>query len=267
MQKYLNLVEEIRYEYELCMHEAVEYQKKVDSISDMFQLTGKNKLKGDNCPVYVVGKFQQAPIIMFGINPGYSSINNPAEEHEARKSWYHYQQIYSNFFMFFAGNKFESPYYTALGYLLAGLLRKEFSKHDMWKLFDTYLTNIELIPYHSEGISLPSDLSKPQLKYLKARYKSSLEFITQYNPKLLIFNGKIWYVLLIKNNLIELYERVQISPRFNIYFYSLNGIPCVLFDKFFQSHFWGISNHERYTTIPNCIHNHFQDLSTNLSIQ
>jgi len=263
----LDLVKEIRDEYELCMRKPVDYQKKVDSISDMFQLTGKNRLKGDNCPVYVVGKFQQAPIIMFGINPGYSAINNPAEEWEARQSWYHYQQLYSNFFKFFAENKFESAYYTALGYFLAGLLRKEFSKHMMWKLFDTYLANIELIPYHSEGISLPSDLSEPQLQYLKTRYNNSLEFITQYNPKLLIFNGKVWSVLLIKNNLIEGYERVEISSKFNIYFYKLNGIPCVLFDKFFQSHFWGISNNERYSTIPYHIHNHFDDLSAKLSIQ
>jgi hypothetical protein len=204
---------------------------------------------------------------MFGINPGYSSINNPIEEYEARKSWCNYQELYSRFFKFFEDKKFKSPYYTAWGYFLARLLKKTFSKDNMWKLFDTYLANIELIPYHSQGISLPSDLSAPQLEYLKTRYKTSLDFITQYNPKLLIFNGKIWYVLLIKNNLIELYERVQISPKFNIYFYKLNGIPCVLFEKFFQSHFWGISNYERYTMIPNYIHNHFQDLLTNLAIQ
>jgi hypothetical protein len=118
-----------------------------------------------------------------------------------------------------------------------------------------------------EGISLPSTLSESQLEYLKTRYKMSLEFITGYNPKLLIFNGKIWYVLLIMNNLIESYKRMEISTKFGIYFYKLNDIPCVLFDRFFQSHFSRISNHERYVTIPNCIHNHYQDLSTNLPVQ
>jgi hypothetical protein len=257
---------EIRYKNELCMHEPLKYQKKVDSISHMFHLKGKNRLKGDNCPVYLVGKFQKTPIIMFGINPGYSSINNPAEEREARKSWYHYQELYNQFFKFFAENRFESPYYTAWGYFLAGLLKKKFSKDKMWKLFDTYFSNVELIPYHSEGISLPSTLSESQLEYLKTRYKMSVDFITRYNPKLLIFNGKIWHVLLIMNNLIQTYERIEINTKFNIYFYKLNDIPCVLFDRFFQSHFWGISNHERYVAIPNCIHNHYQDLSTNLSM-
>jgi hypothetical protein len=37
---------------------------------------------------------------MFGINPGYSPINNPKEEIEARKSWQHYQKLYLNFFYF-----------------------------------------------------------------------------------------------------------------------------------------------------------------------
>jgi hypothetical protein len=95
----------------------------------------------------------------------------------------------------------------------------------------------------------------------------SLDFITRFKPKLLIFNGKIWHVLLITNNLIDTYERIKISAKFNIYFYKLNDIPCVLFDKFFQSHFWGISNHERYVRIPDYIHNQYHDLSTNLSIQ
>jgi hypothetical protein len=84
-------------------------------------------------------KFEQAPIIMFGINPGYSSKNNPAEEREARKLWNHYWKLYNKFFEFLAENKFESPYYNALGYLLAGILRKKFSKFNKWKLFDSYL--------------------------------------------------------------------------------------------------------------------------------
>jgi hypothetical protein len=149
---------EIRYEYELCIQEPLKFQKKVDSISDMFHLTGQNRLKGDNCPVFLVGKYQKTPIIMFGINPGYSAINNPAEESEARKSWYHYQELYNQFFKFFAKNNFQSPYYTVLGHFLAGLLKMKFSKDNMWNLFDTYVSNIELIPYHSERISLPSTL-------------------------------------------------------------------------------------------------------------
>ena len=85
----------------------------------MFGLTKKNRLKTDYSPVYVVGKFQTASIVTFGINPGYSSRNSPIEENEAGKSWQQYQSLYLNFFQYFSHNKFESPYYTALWYLLS----------------------------------------------------------------------------------------------------------------------------------------------------
>ena len=84
---------------------------------------------------------------MFGINPGYSPINNPKEEIEARKSWEHYQKLYLNLFLFFYEHKFESPYYTSLAHLLSGLTGEE--KKSKWELFDSYLTNLELIPYIS----------------------------------------------------------------------------------------------------------------------
>jgi hypothetical protein len=142
----LDLLQEVRDEYELCIKRPAEYQKKVDSISDMFHLRGRNRLKGDNCPVYFVGKFEEASIIMFGLNPGYSSKNNPREELEARQSWHHYHNLYLNFFQFFARHEFQSPYYTALGHLLSGLLKKQYSNDGKWRLFDKYLANIELIP-------------------------------------------------------------------------------------------------------------------------
>jgi hypothetical protein len=159
----LNLSEEIKVEYDLCINDPRQYQRKVGSISDMFSLKEKKRLKGDYCPVYVVGRYQSTPLVMLGINPGFSSKNSPVEDKEARKSWEDYQNLYLNFFRYFYDQKFESPYYTALGHLLAGLTGDESkSKRD---LFDSYLTNLELIPYHSEGISLPAK-SSPQIDYL-----------------------------------------------------------------------------------------------------
>jgi hypothetical protein len=73
----MNLLEEIRAEYDLCINNPHEYQKKVDSISDLFSLIGKQRLKGEYCPVYVVGRYQSTPIVMLGINPGISLKNSP----------------------------------------------------------------------------------------------------------------------------------------------------------------------------------------------
>jgi len=100
------------------------------------------------------------------------------------------------FFFAISHHKFESPYYTALGYLLAGLTGNQ--SKSKWDLFDSYLTNLELVPYHQEGITLPFKLLSSQLDYLKFRLRANLDFITKFEPKLLLFNGNPGYVLLIR---------------------------------------------------------------------
>ena len=47
---------EIRSDYWQYINKPQEYQQKVDTISDLFSLKGRQRLKGDNCPVYVVVK-------------------------------------------------------------------------------------------------------------------------------------------------------------------------------------------------------------------
>jgi hypothetical protein len=131
---------------------------------------------------------------------------------------------------------------------LSGLTRVQ--NKSKWDIFDSYLTNLQLIPYHSEGLTLPSKLSSPQLDYLKTRLRSNLDFITKFRPRLLLFNGNPWYILLIKHNLVTNYDKVQVSKLFNLYFFELGGVPSVLFDKFFQRHFWGINDYDRKVVLP-----------------
>ena len=68
---------EIKLEYKLCINEPYEYRKKVNSISDLFLLKGNKRFIDTDCPVFIVGNYETAPIVVFGINPGYSSKNNP----------------------------------------------------------------------------------------------------------------------------------------------------------------------------------------------
>jgi hypothetical protein len=256
----MRLFEEMKLDYDLCINDPISYKQKIDSISDLLRLKNYDRLI-DDTPVYLVGKYEKSPFVLFGINPGYSSKNNPTEDREARISWENYLNLYKNFFLYFENMKFESPYYNSLWYLLTGLLYKEkYLIENKWKLFDSYLINIELIPYHSRGITMPRNLTPAQYSYLNDRFKNSIEFVTQFNPKLFIFNGNPWYILLIYNNLINKYEKVQLSRKFSIYFFTINDIPCVLFDKFFQRHFWGINNEHRNKTIPNLIHNKYPNL-------
>lgn len=258
----MNLLEEMGDDYHLCVNKPEEYRKKVDNISDLFGLRGDDKLKNDNCAVYVCGNYRKAPFVMFGLNPGWSATNIPAEEAEARKSWQHYRDLYQNIFQFFSDNKFESPYYKSLWLLLRGLLHdtETVQKMNKWDLFNIYLANMELIPYHSNGISLPRVLSELQLNYLKARFERNLDFITKFRPKLLIFNGRPWYTLLIRHGIIKDFETARVSDRFGLYFFRRNEIPCVLFDRFFQSHFWKITDYDRRITIPCIINRTYGDL-------
>ena len=111
----MDLFQEIKNEYNLCINFPEEYKAKVDSISALLFLKNENKLINTDCPVYIVGKYQTAPIVMFGLNPGYNPKNNPKEDIEARKSWSNYLHLYENFYTSFFGNRnFESPYYTSL---------------------------------------------------------------------------------------------------------------------------------------------------------
>ena len=77
-------MEEIKTGYDLCIKEPHEYKRKVNSISDLLLLKGNKRLIDTDCPVFVVGNYEMDPIVMFGINPGYSSKNNPSEDREAR---------------------------------------------------------------------------------------------------------------------------------------------------------------------------------------
>ena len=64
----------------------------------MLGLKQKNRLKTDCSAVYVIGRFQFAPIVMFGVNPGYSLRNSPIEEDEAKKMMATLSESLSEFF-------------------------------------------------------------------------------------------------------------------------------------------------------------------------
>jgi hypothetical protein len=52
-----------------------------------------------------------------------------------------------------------------------------------------------------------SRISTRQLDYLTANCINSLDFITNHNPKLFLFNGNPWHTFLIKHNMIKKYDK------------------------------------------------------------
>jgi hypothetical protein len=47
----MNLLEELRTDYNLCIDKPREYSRKVDSIPDLFFLKGEDRLKAEYCPI------------------------------------------------------------------------------------------------------------------------------------------------------------------------------------------------------------------------
>jgi hypothetical protein len=67
------------------------------------------------------------------------------------------------------------------------------------------------------------------------------------------------------HDLIEQHIEAPINKQFRMYLFEIDGIPSVLFDRFFQRHFRGITDDDRMFTIPKLIHNKFENLSHDLA--
>ncbi len=246
---------EIKADYALCTNQPLEYKKKVDGISDLLGLKGKNRLKNDNCAAYIIGR-PDAKFVLFSLNPGYVREWSVREDTELRQSWEVYQRFFLNFFKHNYSEK--SQFYNGLGQLLCGLS----DIVDKWECFDANLLNLELIPYHSEGLNIDYDkLSGVARRYLKNRFEGMLEFARSSKLRLMIFNGKIFYVLLDKKGYLDMAEKINIVKNFNINLFEMDNVPCVLFEKFLGScHYEGLKSDHISFTIPNLIRQRFGEI-------
>lgn len=64
--------------------------------------------------------------------------------------------------------------------LFAGLTGSSVTKNDREKQYGFYnnnVLNLELIPYHSRGITLPGKLNVAQSTYLRSRLIDNIDFI------------------------------------------------------------------------------------------
>ena len=52
LRKEMDLMEEIKHEYELCIQKPHKYKRKVNSISDLLLLKGNRRFIDIDCPVY-----------------------------------------------------------------------------------------------------------------------------------------------------------------------------------------------------------------------
>lgn len=232
------LMYELEKDYCDFMHRKRKYRKEVKCISELFRLGEGEKegLRGDVSPAYFVGKYNKKNhFVVFGINPGYIEEQDKLQEQENKKSLMHYKKHHYNFFRFFKKNKLKSPYWKKFWPLFSGF-KSDNTKKNYWDFFDVNVTGLNLIPYHSTRTKgMPYNFSKTQFGYLKYRLDLNIDFIKQYEPKLLIFNGKPWQVLLVEHKLVDKFKKRSIRGKFNVYFFEYKGIKSILFDKFLSS--------------------------------
>ncbi len=258
-----NFFDNIKNDFDLCKYDNKKYLQKIDSISKLFNLTGKNTLM-PLLPAGFTGRYDKKDqYIIFSLNPGYSDKFNPYEEIRKNKSWDEYVKFRTELYLFFKELDHPSKYYKAFWLLFLGLLDKNAKNYDKWNFFDQRLVNFNLIPYHSKAITLPNRLSDKQSEYLLNLFNLEIDFIIKNTPKLFIFNGNTWYNLLVKQNIIKINNSIDITPKFRVYFFKYRDIPCVLFDKFFSFHFWGVNNTHRNKTIPNIIKKEYPNIIFN----
>ena len=252
MSKSTNYYTKMQQEHKLFFDNNQAYKKHVDSVSELFSLSGSDKLMNELLPVAFTGQYQRkGSIVLFGINPGYVQEFNDWEEKQHGKTWEDYCKYRNVFYLDRKKNNHPSKYYIILYKLFSKIF--DDNSESLWDFYQNNLINLNLIPYHSKGISLPSKFSEKQLTYLKESYFSQLDFIEPFQPKLFLFNGNPWYKFLIENHIITNFEKIQITPKFNIYFFKISSTPAVLFDKFFTSHFFGLTDHHRTQIIPQII--------------
>jgi len=256
-------LEEAKKDFELFHNDYEKYKEKVDNLSALFKLKNKAKLRSDYLPTYFVGNFEDKnyKYVLFGINPGYSEKQNPKEETWKKSSWEDYLNFVKNFFILFKNNGMKSPYYKRLSKLFSGLDNIELKDYsEVYDYYQKHIINIELIPYHSTCFGISNHLTEQQKFYFKRRFESDLNFLKNLNIKLMLFNGNPFFLLLIKNNLIQYDKKINLNKYVNMYTFRVQDIPCVLFDKFLTQAGFGLTYEDMKNKIPNLLRAEFKDI-------
>lgn len=254
------ILEEAKQDFDLFHNNHLQYKKKVDDLSVLFGLKNKTKLRSDYLATYLIGDFEDDnyKYVLFGINPGFSEEQNPIEESWKKNSWTDYLNFVKNFFVLFKKYNMKSRYYKRLSKLFSGFDNIELEGYD--EIFDYYhkhLISIELIPYHSISFGISSELNKEQKLYFEKRLNASIDFLKKIKVKLVIFNGSPFYLLLIKNNLINYDKKIKINESVNMYIFKIKNVSCVLFDKFITQPAFGLTHDDLQYKIPDLIRAEF----------
>lgn len=205
-----------------------------EKFNDVFEFQDpKKRLCADWPPVFFAGRVGQRQFVLLSLNPG--KPTNIEIELYKKFGW---KKTYLTFFEWFSKHKIGSPYYSRFAVFLSGLLGLKVFPQDRarrFSLLSQNLVNLDLIPYHSTGISLnfqsntehKFNLIRPYLRNLK-------ELVKLCNPKVLFINGAVWQYLLNEIGFIKK-SRARVNSRLTAHIGECFSIKTVWFDKFMSS--------------------------------
>ncbi len=256
----MEFLKSLKSDYDLWVKKPKLYSKNVENLSDLFNFKNNKRFESKLLPSGFSGIYNKKnQIVMFGLNPGLKRKLNQREELKQMKNWESYIKARKNLFIFFKELDHPSNYYKKFWLLFSNLVSDSMKYQTKWDFFNQNVTNLNLFPYHSKGFSLSKHLSDKEIDILEERLRSLLDFIIKYSPRIFIFNGKPWEILLINQGIVKNYKKVKINKNFSIYLFELQGIPSILFEKFFSRHFW-LDDKERSIIIPKLIKKNFPNI-------
>jgi hypothetical protein len=256
---------EIKVDYDLCINQPLEYQRKVDFVNNLFLFKGEYLMTRDYAPVFHIGKLE-SPYALFSLNPRLRNTT-PIEDWYARDAWLNGGNMHRDLYKDFRNYPFHKPmsafsFFNPLGKLLSSLTYSSITLWE-WADLDSILVNLELFPFYSKrfGLSDANSLSEAQFNYVNKNLQMNLAAVLEHKPKLLMFDGKIYDTLLTRCGLVDKFEIKNIVKNFNMYLFKIENTPCVLFNRFLGSaHFEGMKDYHLHTTIPDLIRQKFGEM-------
>jgi hypothetical protein len=249
-------------DYDLCIINPLVYQRKVDFVNTLFSFKGEYLMMCDYVPIFHIGTLE-SPYALFSLNPKLRNTS-PIEDRYARVNRNLYRDLYKDFHNYpFHKPMHTSSFFNPLGKLLSRLTYSSKNKWE-WEDLHSILVNLELFPFRYKrfGLTDANILSKAQFDYVNNNLQMNLDAVMEYKPKLLMFDGKIYEILLTRSGLVDRFETKPIIKNFYLHLFELENTPAILFNRFLgAAHYEGMKDYHLYTTIPDLIWQRFGDLA------
>jgi hypothetical protein len=261
----MKIFDEMKDDFDLFQNNREEYNKKIDKLNQLFNLTNEKELKKDMLPLYYSGSINDnnPKIIILCLNPGWNKDNCDREQEFKEGSFEKMQDSSNNYFEKFKKKKMRAAYYEKLSKIFGAFDNLQLSDYE--EKFDychKYVFNIDLIPYYSQKFGLPNILNNnkknpERKKYLEKRFQNNLEFIKHISEtheiKFILIHGKP------NNDIInllypEIYQNLDWYDIENMKISSfsmpeINSIKIVIFNYFLSERF-GLTDEHYKKIIP-----------------